>query len=66
MRSGDYYGPVVNLAARLAELAVPHEVLVTSEVAEGLAGTGLRCEPAGRRILKGFAEPIRLFTVERG
>src|SRR5262245_28993543 len=28
MRGGDYYGPIVNLAARLAELAVPNELLV--------------------------------------
>ena len=32
-RGGDYYGPVVNLAARLAELAVPNELLVTPELA---------------------------------
>ena len=32
IRGGDYYGPIVNLAARMAELAVPHELLVTPEV----------------------------------
>src|SRR5438874_1867075 len=31
MRSGDYYGPVVNLASRVADLAVPREILVTAE-----------------------------------
>lgn len=66
IRGGDYYGPIVNLAARLSELAVPREVLVTAEVAGGISGERLRCEPAGRRQLKGFAEPIALFTVERG
>ena len=66
MRGGDYFGPIVNLAARLSELAVPREILVTAEVAGGVAKTSLRCTPAGRRILKGFAEPVPLFTVERG
>lgn len=55
-RGGDYYGPVVNLAARLAEVAVPHEVLVTTEIAEAVEGL----EPAGRRMLKGFDEPVEL------
>lgn len=65
-RGGDYYGPVVNLAARLAELAVPSEVLVSKEVADHLAGGSLRCESAGRRLLRGFDEPVSLMTVSRG
>jgi len=65
LRGGDYYGPVVNLAARLAELAVPGELLVTPEVAADAAAGGLRFPPAGRRMLKGFDEPVTLFTVER-
>ena len=32
MRGGDYYGPVVNLASRIGDLAVPSEILVTNEV----------------------------------
>jgi adenylate cyclase len=66
-RAGDYYGPVVNLASRAAALAVPNEVLTTREVRdETLAGPGsLAFEPAGRRILKGFADPVELFTVQR-
>jgi adenylate cyclase len=64
-RGGDYYGPVVNLAARLAELAVPSEVLVTTEVAEAIDDYGLRSEAAGRRLLRGFDEPIALRSVSR-
>jgi len=64
-RSGDYYGPIVNLAARLADLAVSHEVLVTPEVAARAAGKNLRFEPAGKRMLKGFDEPAAVLTVER-
>jgi adenylate cyclase len=64
-RGGDYYGPVVNLAARLADVAVPHELLVTPEVAGQAAGSAFRFEPAGRRMLKGFDVPVTLLTVER-
>jgi adenylate cyclase len=59
-RLGDYYGPVVNLASRLATEAVPGEVL-TDQAA--LAGPGLNVEAAGRRVLKGFAEPIAVWVV---
>jgi adenylate cyclase len=62
---GDYYGPIVNLAARVAQLAVPHELLVTPEVVAHAPAPGLRFEPAGKRMLKGFDEPVALLTVER-
>jgi class 3 adenylate cyclase len=64
-RGGDYYGPVVNLAARLAELAVPSEVLASAELAEHASGAGLRCESAGRRMLRGFDKPVSLMSVSR-
>jgi adenylate cyclase len=64
-RGGDYYGPIVNLAARLADLAVPHELLVTPEVAAQVREHRLRFEPAGKRMLKGFDEPVAVLTVER-
>ena len=56
VRGGDYYGAVVNLASRLADQAVPSELLVTEQLAE--AATGCTFEPAGRRVMKGFAEPV--------
>ncbi len=64
VRGGDYYGPIVNLAARAAGLAAPDEVLVTEAVANEAPGA-FRFEPAGRRVLKGFNEPVRFLTVER-
>src|SRR5262249_7063162 len=64
-RGGDYYGPIVNLAARLAELAVPNELLVTPEVAAQARGHGLRFEPAGKRLPKGFDTPVTLLALER-
>ena len=64
-RGGDYYGPIVNLAARLADLAVPHELLVTPEVAAQVTEKDFRFEPAGKRMLKGFEEPAVVMTVGR-
>jgi len=60
-RLGDYYGPVVNLAARLTAEAVPGEVL-TDLVVE--PGSGIETTPGGRRTLKGFAEPVPVWTIE--
>jgi adenylate cyclase len=61
-RHGDYYGTVVNLASRLAELAVPGEVLVNGATAES-ATDRFTFRPAGRRLLKGFDEPLEVFSL---
>ncbi|NIR35800.1 MAG: hypothetical protein GWN79_07840 [Actinobacteria bacterium] len=55
---GDYFGPVVNMAARLVDSAIPGEVLVTDAVAEEVA-----TETAGRRMLKGFADPVSVHSL---
>lgn len=55
LRGGDYYGSVVNIASRLADAAVPGELLVTTDLADA---TECAFEPAGRRMLKGFDEAI--------
>jgi adenylate cyclase len=63
-RGGDYYGAVVNLASRIADIAVPNEILVTQElVAAAGSDESLRFEAAGRRQLKGFDEPIALWSL---
>lgn len=64
-RHGDYYGPVVNLAARLADIAVSGEVLADAAVAEAAEPGRYSFEPAGRRQLKGFPEPVRVVSVGR-
>jgi len=64
-RHGDYYGPVVNLASRLADLAIPGEILVdeaTTAAAGGEAGPW-SFRPAGRRQLKGFERPVEVFAL---
>lgn len=63
-RGGDYYGAIVNLASRVADIAVPNEILVTAELVEAARGAdGLTFEPAGRRQLKGFDEPVPLWSL---
>jgi adenylate cyclase len=62
-RYGDYYGPVVNLAARLADLAVPKEVLVDAGAAEATRDSPVVVLPAGRRLLKGFDEPVEVYSL---
>jgi adenylate cyclase len=61
---GDYYGPVVNLASRVADIAVPWEILVTDDVASRVRAIH-ELAPAGRRQLKGFADPVSLHEVRR-
>jgi adenylate cyclase len=64
-RGGDYYGTVVNLASRVADLAVPREILVTGALRDRVdgAGAGVTFSPAGRRMLKGFDDPVELFAL---
>ena len=61
VRGGDYYGSVVNLAARLVNEAVPQEVLVTDELKRSAVTTMF--EPAGRRMVKGFADPVAVHSM---
>jgi adenylate cyclase len=65
MRGGDYYGPIVNLASRIGDLAVPREILVTSAVVEAASGGAYRFESAGKRMLKGVDEPQAVYAASR-
>ncbi len=61
VRGGDYYGPVVNLASRLVDEAVPEEVLATTEVRRAASDTVF--EAAGRRMVKGFPTPVTVYSL---
>jgi len=66
-RGGDYYGREVNLASRLVDAAIPGEVLVDAAVFDGVKSSqpsALAFEPAGRRVLKGFADPLPVWSVD--
>jgi class 3 adenylate cyclase/YHS domain-containing protein len=61
-REGDYVGATVNLAARLAATAQPHQVAVTSAVREAVAELpGVTFESLGTRRLKGLPQEIDVF-----
>jgi adenylate cyclase len=64
-RGGDYYGSVVNIAARIADLAVPMELLVTTDVVDQVVVEEgkIDFDPAGRRQLKGFSDPVPLASI---
>jgi adenylate cyclase len=62
-RDGDYFGPVVNLAARAVKLADPGAVLVSAEVRR--AAADYEFAPIGAQHLRGFDEPVELFRLER-
>jgi class 3 adenylate cyclase len=60
----DIGGIAVHIGARVAAMAAPGEVLVSSTVKDLVAGSGLRFENRGSRVLKGVPEEWRLFAVE--
>ena len=61
---GDYYGDVVNLAARLVKLAEPGEVLVSEPLAEAAgASSELVFEPAGEHPLKGYEDRVGAYRL---
>ena len=64
VRGGDYYGSVVNLASRLVDEAVPQEVLATETLADATDASAF--EPAGRRMVKGFDEPVAVRSLLGG
>ncbi|HVS67589.1 MAG TPA: adenylate/guanylate cyclase domain-containing protein, partial [Mycobacteriales bacterium] len=56
---GDFFGPVVNLAARLVAMAGPGEVLVTDEVIARLEDK-VEAVPLGPRVVRGFTNEIEV------
>lgn len=58
-------GIAVHTAARVAALAGPSEVLVSSTVTGLVAGSGLRFEDRGEHPLKGVQGVWRTFLVQR-
>ena len=59
LEGDDYTGRSVNLAARLATVARPHEILATVELAEHTPA-GTRFEPAGMITVAGIHEPVEV------
>jgi class 3 adenylate cyclase len=59
-RDGDYFGPVVNLASRLAGAAPAGELFVTADVRDLVSAADYQVEAAGDYELKGFAQPVEV------
>jgi class 3 adenylate cyclase len=65
MTDDDVGGIAVHIGARVAALAGPGEVLVSSTVKDLVAGSGLRFHDRGSQHLKGVPGDWGIFAVER-
>jgi class 3 adenylate cyclase len=63
-RNGDFFGATVQLAARLCTQAEPGRTLVSFAVVESCGNR--RFADLGEIPLKGFADPVRAYTVDEG
>jgi class 3 adenylate cyclase len=59
----DVGGIAVHVAARIAALAGPREVLASRTVRDLAAGSGIEFDPAGRHALKGVADEWDVYSV---
>lgn len=60
-REGDFYGPIVNLAARITNLAPAHGLLTTLDATRTLTDTErVAVEPLGAIDVRGITDPVEL------
>jgi adenylate cyclase len=64
-QEGDYFGRTVNIAARIADYARPHEVLVSDEAMQSAAVQDVEFELIGDVPLKGVSRSVRLHRATR-
>jgi class 3 adenylate cyclase len=60
--SNDLFGSVVQMASRICDIAQADAILVSREVRGACTGVDLGFEPMGSGKLKGFSEPVQLFS----
>jgi adenylate cyclase len=65
VQEGDYFGNTVNIAARIADYARPHEVLVSEEARRTAGVAGVEFELIGDVALKGVSKSVRLHKATR-
>ena len=63
--SDDLFGTAVQMAARICDIAQANAVLVSAAVRDACGGASVCFEPSGSERLKGFAQPIALFSPTR-
>ena len=64
-QEGDYFGRTVNIAARIADYARPHEVLVSEDAKEHAGDDAVEFELVGDVPLRGVREAVRLHRASR-
>lgn len=63
--SNDLFGSVVQMAARICGVAQADSVLVSREIRDACAAVDLKFASVGFQRLKGFSEPVQLFSPVR-
>ena len=63
-REGDYYGPLVNLLARLVKVGAPGELVATEAAVAQLRGDEWSVRPLEPATLPGIAEKVQAYIVE--
>ncbi len=63
-REGDYFGPLVNLVARLVKVAAPGQLVVTEAAAAALRSDRWVRLPLGPQPVRGLPAPVTVFSVK--
>ena len=63
-RAGDLFGSTVNIAARIAALASPGQLLATQPIADSAAASGILVRSLGKVALRSVAGEVALFEIE--
>jgi adenylate cyclase len=63
-RAGDLFGSTVNIAARIAALALPGQLLATQPIAEAAATRGILVRDLGMVALRSVAGEVPLYEIE--
>lgn len=63
-RGSDLFGSTVNIAARIASIASPGQLLATQSIAEAAAARGILVRDLGRVALRSVASEIPLYEIE--
>lgn len=63
-RDGDIFGSTVNIAARIAALAAPGQLLATGPISDAAQARGIVVKNLGPKALRSVAGEIELFEIE--
>jgi class 3 adenylate cyclase/YHS domain-containing protein len=63
-RSSDLFGSTVNIAARIAAIASPGQMLATQQVADIAAASGIVARDMGKVALRSIADHVPLYSIE--